>query len=102
MRDKIKKESLKKEKIFLTQSYFKYPLPEEMLRELAEELKDINLYPSGGDYTELRQVLAKNVGVKIENILPTNGSDDVIEEYNVIYNNKNKTRIISNSPSFLF
>ena len=79
MRDKIKKESLKKEKIFLTQSYFKYPLPEEMLRELTEELKDINLYPSGGDYTELRQVLAKYVGVKIENILPTNGSDEVIE-----------------------
>jgi histidinol-phosphate aminotransferase len=79
MRDKTKKESLKKEKIFLTQSYFKYPLPEEMLRELAEELKDINLYPSGGDYTELRQVLAEYVGVKIENILPTNGSDEVIE-----------------------
>jgi len=79
MRDKIKKESIKKEKIFLTQSYFKYPLPEEMLRELAEELKDINLYPSGGDYIELRQILAKYMGVKIENIFPTNGSDEVIE-----------------------
>ncbi|GAH44507.1 unnamed protein product, partial [marine sediment metagenome] len=38
----------KKEKIFLTQSYFKYSLPEEMLKELSEELKDINRYPSGG------------------------------------------------------
>ena len=70
---------IKKENIFLTQSYFKYPLPAEMLDELSEELKNINLYPSGGDYTELRQVLAKYVGVKIENILPTNGSDEVIE-----------------------
>jgi len=69
----------KKEKIFLTQSYFKYPLPEGMLKELSEELKDINRYPSGGEYAKLRQVLAEYVGVKMENILPTNGSDEVIE-----------------------
>ena len=79
MRDKKKKESIKKEKIFLTQSYFKYPLPEEMLKELSEELKDINRYPSGGGYSKLRQILAEYVGVKMENILPTNGSDEVIE-----------------------
>ena len=79
MRDKIKKESPKKEKIFLTQSYFKYPLPEEMLKELSEELKDINRYPSGGGYAKLRQVLAEYAGVKMENILPANGSDEVIE-----------------------
>jgi histidinol-phosphate aminotransferase len=79
MRDKSKKESSKKEKIFLTQSYFKYPLPEEMLKELSEELKDINRYPSGGGYAKLRQVLAEYVSVKMENILPTNGSDEVIE-----------------------
>lgn len=79
MRDKTKKESSNKEKIFLTQSYFKYPLPAEMLDELSEELKNINLYPSGGEYAKLRQVLAEYIGVKIENILPTNGSDEVIE-----------------------
>ncbi len=79
MRDKTKKESSKKEKIFLTQSYFKYPLPAEMLKELSEEFKDINRYPSGGEYFKLRQILAEYVGVKIENILPTNGSDEVIE-----------------------
>ena len=86
MRDKTKKESSKKEKIFLTQSYFKYPLPEEMLKELSEELKDINRYPSGGEYTKLRQVLAEYVGVKMENILPTNGSDEVIEIVSRAYN----------------
>ncbi len=79
MRDKTKKESSKKEKIFLTQSYYKYPLPEEMIKELSEELKDINRYPSGGEYAKLRQVLAEYIGVKIENVLPTNGSDEVIE-----------------------
>ena len=79
MRDKINKEFSKKEKIFLTQSYFKYPLPEEMLKELSEGLKDINRYPSGGEYVKLRQVLAEYIGVKIENVLPTNGSDEVIE-----------------------
>lgn len=79
MRDETKKESSKKEKIFLTQSYFKYPLPEEMLKELSEELKDINRYPSGGGYAKLRQVIAEYVGVNMENILPANGSDEVIE-----------------------
>ena len=69
----------KKEKIFLTQSYFKYLLPQGMLKELSEELKGINRYPSGGEYAKLRQVLAEYVGVKMENILPTNGSDEVIE-----------------------
>jgi len=79
MRDKTKKEYSKKEKIFLTQSYLKYPLPKGMLKELSEELKDINRYPSGGEYTILRQALAEYVGVDKENILPANGSDEVIE-----------------------
>ncbi|MEA3453823.1 MAG: histidinol-phosphate transaminase [Candidatus Caldatribacteriota bacterium] len=69
----------KKEKIYLIQSYFKYLLPQGMLKELSEELKGINRYPSGGKYAKLRQVLAEYVGVKMENILPTNGSDEVIE-----------------------
>lgn len=86
----------KKEKIFLTQSYFKYPLPEEMLRELSEELKDINRYPSGGEYTKLRQVLAKYVGVKIENILPANGSDEVIEVVSRAY----KGEVLIPIPTF--
>jgi len=68
-----------KEKIYLTQSYFKYPLPEGMLKELSEELKDINRYPSGGEYAKLRQVLAEYIGVKTEKIFPANGSDEVIE-----------------------
>jgi histidinol-phosphate aminotransferase len=79
MRDETKKESLNKEKIYLTQSYLKYPLPQGMLKELSEELKDINRYPSGGEYAKLRQVLAEYVGVNKENILPANGSDEVIE-----------------------
>ncbi len=96
MRDKKKKESSKKEKIFLTQSYFKYPLPEEMLKELSTELKDINLYPSGGEYVKLRQVLAEYVGVKVENILPTNGSDEVIEVVSRAY----KGEVLIPIPTF--
>ncbi|MBA7536784.1 Histidinol-phosphate aminotransferase [subsurface metagenome] len=73
------KVKLKKEKIDLTNSYFKYPLPAELIKELAKELKNINLYPSGGQYIKLRQILANYVGVKAKYILPTNGSDEVIE-----------------------
>jgi histidinol-phosphate aminotransferase len=86
----------KKEKIFLTQSYFKHPLPEGMLKELSEELKDINRYPSGGEYTKLRQVLAEYVGVKMENILPTNGSDEVIEIVSQAY----KGEVLIPIPTF--
>jgi len=96
MRDKTKKESSKKEKIFLTQSYFKYPLPEEMLKELSEEFKDINRYPSGGEYVKLRQVLAEYIGVKIENVLPTNGSDEVIE----IISRAHKGEVLIPIPTF--
>ena len=96
MRDKTNKESLKKEKIFLTQSYLKYPLPEEMLEELSEELKDINRYPSGGEYSKLRQVLAEYAGVKMENILPTNGSDEVIEVVSRAY----KGEVLIPIPTF--
>lgn len=87
---------IKKEKIFLTQSYFKYPLPEEMLKELSKELKDINRYPSGGGYTKLRQVLAEYVGVKMENILPANGSDEVIEIVSRAY----KGEVLIPTPTF--
>jgi len=69
----------KKEIIDLTNSYFKYPLPAELIKELAKELKNSNLYPSGRDYIKLRQVLAEYVGLKTENIFPANGSDEVIE-----------------------
>lgn len=79
MKNKEKIKPFKKEKIFLSHSYFKYPLPAMLLKELSTELKDINLYPSGGGYSQLCQVLAEHVGVNRENILPTNGSDEVIE-----------------------
>ncbi|GAH11059.1 unnamed protein product, partial [marine sediment metagenome] len=77
-------------------SYFKYPLPEEMLQELSTELKDINLYPSGGGYNKLCQVLAEYAGVKMENILPTNGSDEVIEIVSRAY----KGEILIPIPTF--
>ncbi len=79
MKNKEKIKLYKKGKIFLTHSYFKYPLPAELLKELSTELEDINLYPSGGGYSQLCQVLAEYVGVNKEDILPTNGSDEVIE-----------------------
>jgi len=77
-----------KEKIDLTNSYFKYPLPAELIKELAKELKNINLYPSGGEYNKLRQILADYVGVNKENILPANGSDEVIEIVTRTYKGK--------------
>ena len=79
MKNKEKTKSFKKEKIILTHSYFKYPLPTKLLKDLSAELKDINLYPTGGSYPQLCQILAEYVGVNRENILPANGSDEVIE-----------------------
>ena len=65
--------------IDLTYSYFQYPLPKRILKELCKDIEHINTYPSGGDYLELCRVLATYSGTKIENILPANGSDEVIE-----------------------
>ena len=91
---KVKFKSM--EKIDLTNSYFKYPLPAELIKELAKELKDINLYPSGGEYIKLRQILANYVGVKAKYILPTNGSDEVIEMVTRAY----KGQILIPVPTF--
>jgi len=74
--------------IDLVHSYFKYPLPKRILKELYEELEHINLYPSGGEYLELCQVLATYSGTKTENILPANGSDEVIEMITRTYQGK--------------
>ena len=87
---------IKKEKIDLTYSCFKYPLPEGMIGELVKELKNINLYPSGGEYSKLRQVLAEYVGVKPENIFPANGSDEVIE----IVTRAHKGEVLIPAPTY--
>jgi len=72
-KDKINKS------IHLEHSSLKYPLPPEFLKELSEELHFMNEYPSGGYYRALSNKLAEYVGVTPESILPTNGSDEVIE-----------------------
>jgi len=73
-----KKQGIQKP-IFLEHSSLKYPLPENFLIELSQELLNINNYPSGGTYRELSAKLAGYVGVTPEHILPANGSDEVIE-----------------------
>jgi histidinol-phosphate aminotransferase len=65
--------------IYLDHSSLKYPLPEKLLFELSNELPNINKYPSGGNYLKLSAKLAGYVDVAPENILPVNGSDEVIE-----------------------
>jgi len=43
----------------------------------AEAAKKLNLYPDP-ECTELRRVIAENLGVSPENVLPTNGSDEIL------------------------
>jgi histidinol-phosphate aminotransferase len=68
-----------KRQIHLEHSSLKYPLSSEFLKELSEELPFMNEYPSGGYYRALSTKLAEYVGVTPDCILPTNGSDEVIE-----------------------
>jgi len=67
------------ETIRLEHSSLKYPLPKKLLIELKQELSTMNEYPSGGTYQMLSDKLAEYVGVAPENVLPANGSDEVIE-----------------------
>lgn len=48
------------EKIVLDISYLKYPPPDKLCKELEEEVKKINIYPSG-NYNKLRIKFAKYV-----------------------------------------
>jgi histidinol-phosphate aminotransferase len=65
--------------ISLEHSSLKYPLPEELLFEIAQELGNIKEYPTGGNYPELTAKFAGYAGVQPYNVLPANGSDEVIE-----------------------
>lgn len=71
--------SIKSKHIDLGNSILKHPLPEKLLLDLSKELKNVNLYPSGGGYINLRKILSRYVGTNEENVLPTNGSDEAIE-----------------------
>lgn len=68
-----------KKPIYLEHSSLKYPFPEKLLSELSKELSGMHDYPSGGIYHRLSAALAEYAGVSPENILPANGSDEVIE-----------------------
>jgi len=74
----VSKNRVKKE-IHLEHSSLKFPLPEGLLKELSAELHSMNEYPSGDDYDTLRTKLAEYTGTPADNILPANGSDEVIE-----------------------
>jgi histidinol-phosphate aminotransferase len=74
--------------ISLEHSSLKYPLPEELLSELSQELNNVSHYPSGGNYPELSAKFAEYAGVHIANILPANGSDEVIEAVTRAFGNK--------------
>ncbi len=68
-----------KKPIHLDHSSLKYPLPEGLINELKLELSMMNEYPSGGTYQALSSKVAEYIGVTNENVLPVNGSDEVIE-----------------------
>ncbi len=73
------KEEMIKKPIHLDHSSLKYPLPEGLINELKLELSMMNEYPSGGNYQALSGKVAEYIGVTNENVLPVNGSDEVIE-----------------------
>ena len=74
----------------------KYSPSKNMLDQLAKELKNINLYPRNS-YAQLKVKLAKYCGVKPENIILTNGSDEAIDLITTLFG---KTVLIP-APTFL-
>jgi len=83
--------------IFLEHSSLNYPLPKELLFELSQELENINKYPSGGNYPELTAKFAEYAGVPADNVLPANGSDEVIEAVTRAFGSK---LILIPAPTF--
>lgn len=56
----------------------KYGPPKRLVKALCKDLENINLYPRE-IYIKLKKELAKYCGVKPENIVMTNGSDEAID-----------------------
>jgi len=76
---KAYKTETSKAKIKLSSNELPYDLPEELKAKIQEEIKKIpfNRYPDPYA-TELRDILAELWGVKAENIILGNGSDELI------------------------
>ncbi len=64
--------------IDISLSYMKVPPPKSFIKRLSVHLKSINEYPSG-DYSMLKDRIAKYARVKKENIIVGNGSDEIID-----------------------
>ncbi|MCD8107479.1 MAG: histidinol-phosphate transaminase [Oscillospiraceae bacterium] len=54
-----------------------YPPSEAVQKAVSESAKSLQLYPDPA-CRDLRAALAGNLGLKAENVLPTNGSDEVL------------------------
>lgn len=59
-------------------AYMRQRPPKSLVEKLKKPLYSVNEYPSG-DYAKLKGKIAKYAGVKTENILVGNGSDEVID-----------------------
>ena len=77
-----------KKPVSLEHSSLKYSIPEKLLVDISKELHNINEYPSGGIYQNLSVKVADYFGVSQENVLPVNGSDEVIESVTRAFGSK--------------
>lgn len=64
--------------IDLTFSFLPYSPPKGLLKEICEEAKNINQYPSG-DYNHLKRRFAEYIKVEKQNLLVGNGLDEIID-----------------------
>jgi len=88
-------------KIKLNANENPYGLPEEIVEEILKEAKVLNysLYPNANS-TELSQIVSSSFGLKVDNIVIGNGSDELIE-YLIKAFTKTGSGIISPMPSFV-
>jgi len=77
-----------------------YPLPYRILKKIKKFLRNINRYPDM-HYSELKKNIAKKENLLVEEILPGNGSDEILELFFKCFIKKGD-RVLIFSPSFSY
>jgi len=86
--------------IFLSANENPYPPSPKVITAIMESLFFLNRYPEGeGD---LKEAIAKNLGLKPENIIVSCGSNEIIEVVLRVSKMEGKNKVLIPSPSFAF
>jgi len=98
--EEVKREYGLKEAVKLASNESPFGASKKVLSAITAAAMDINRYPDGGCFY-LKSRLADKLGVKSQNLVLTNGSDEALDLIAKVFLRPGKDKIITSSVTFL-